>query len=64
MFQRWKYSEEKKIISTDLCQSLQGERVACNMPVVDSDWKFEATEIIGNYRGTTLAHKILCEPIR
>ena len=34
------------------------------MPVVDSDWKFEATEIIGNYRGTTLAHKMLCEPIR
>ena len=51
-------------LPADLCISQHSGWGVCNMPVVDSDWKFEATEIIGNYRGTTLAHKMLCEPIR
>ena len=33
------------------------------IPVIEPDWKFEKISRIGNYRGTSLAYDMLCEPI-
>ena len=40
-----------------------GEERLSKMPASDSDWNFETSSIIGNYKGINLAYGMLCDSI-